>query len=464
MLTLDPPHSEQLTAIAADQRAFFNQGKTRAILDRLAVLQRLHQAIGDREGEILAALQQDLHKPEFEGYVNEILGIKREIRHICRHLPQWTKPQPVATNTLVFPAQGHRQPEPLGVVLIISPWNYPFYLCLMPLVGAIAAGNCVMVKPSEFAPATSRIVQDLIAACFPPAWAMAIAGDETVAQALLALPFDHIFFTGSPRIGKLVMAAAAPRLTPVTLELGGKSPCIVAADTDLRETAKRIIWGKCVNAGQTCVAPDYLLVEASCLPSLLPLLQQAIADFFGPDPAQSPDYCRIIADHHWARLVNLLDQGQVVQGGEVNREDRYIAPTLMLEPDLNAPIMQEEIFGPILPILTYENLDEAIAFVNSRPKPLALYFFSRNAQHQRKILDQTSSGGVCINDILMHLAVAELPFGGVGMSGMGQYHGHASFETFSHHKSVLRRPFWGETNLRYAPYANKLPWIKRLFG
>lgn len=321
-----------------------------------------------------------------------------------------------------------------------------------------------MVKPSELAPATGKVVKDLISSCFEPEWVTVIEGDEAVAQPLLQVPFDHIFFTGSPRVGKLVMAAAAQHLTPVTLELGGKSPCIVAADTNLQETAKRIIWGKCVNAGQTCVAPDYLLVEDRCLSELLPLLKQAITDFFGADPSQNDSYCRIISNRHWSRLVSLLNQGQVVHGGDFHQGDRYFAPTLMVDPDLTAPIMQEEIFGPILPLLTYQTLAEAIAFVNARPKPLALYFFSRNVQQQEQILAETSSGGVCLNDVLLHLAVADLPFGGVGMSGMGCYHGKASFETFSHQKSVLRRSFWGETNLRYPPYGDKLTWIKRFFA
>jgi aldehyde dehydrogenase (NAD+) len=452
-----------LYEIATGQREYFRQGKTRSIADRLVALQRLKQAIQTRETEILDALQQDLHKPSFEGYVNEVLGIGREITHISQHLRQWCQPQRVATNSLVFPATAQIQAEPLGMVLIISPWNYPFYLCLMPLIGAIAAGNCAIVKPSELAPATSQLVKELIASCFDPDWVTVIEGDETVSQQLLEIPFDHIFFTGSPRVGKIVMAAAAQQLTPVTLELGGKSPCIVAADTNLRETAKRIIWGKSVNAGQTCVAPDYLLVEESCLPQLLPLLKQAITDFFGEDPSQSANYGRIISDRHWSRLVSLLNQGQVIHGGDFHQGDRYFAPTLMVEPDLTAPIMQEEVFGPILPILTYQTLSEAIAFVNARPKPLALYFFSQNKQQQEQVLAVTSSGGVCLNDILFQLAVANLPFGGVGMSGMGRYHGKASFETFSHQKSILRRSFWGETNLRYPPYGNKLAWIKRLF-
>ncbi|MEB3160828.1 MAG: aldehyde dehydrogenase family protein [Synechocystis sp.] len=461
MLTLD---FDQITATVSDQRTYFRQGKTRSVRDRLAALQRLKQEIQTQETAILAALQQDLHKPQFEGYVNEVLSTIREIDHVMRHLSQWVKPQRVGTNPLVFPATAQIQAEPLGVVLIISPWNYPFSLCLMPLIGAIAAGNCALVKPSELAPATSNVVKDVISSCFDSAWVTVMEGDETVSQHLLQLSFDHIFFTGSPRVGKLVMAAAAQQLTPVTLELGGKSPCIVAAETNLQETAKRIIWGKCINAGQTCVAPDYLLVEERCLFELLPLLKQTIIDFFGADPSQSETYCRIINSRHWSRLVSLLNQGQVIHGGDFHQGDRYFAPTLMREPDLTGAIMQEEIFGPILPILTYQTLDEAIAFVNERPKPLALYFFSDNRSQQEQILAETSSGGVCLNDILLHLAVADLPFGGVGMSGMGRYHGKASFDTFSHHKSILHRPFWGETNLRYPPYGDKLAWIKRLFA
>ena len=262
-----------LCEIVDGQREYFRQGKTRAVVDRLTALERLKQGIQARETEILEAIKQDLYKPQFEGYVNEVLSTVREISHVSQHLRQWCQPQRVGTNALVLPATAQIQPEPLGVVLIISPWNYPFSLCLMPLIGAIAAGNCAMIKPSELAPATSQVVKDLISACFTPEWVTVVEGDETVSQELLQIPFDHIFFTGSPRVGKIVMAAAAQYLTPVTLELGGKSPCIVAADTNLQETAKRIIWGKGINAGQTCVAPDYLLVEEGCLPQLLPLLK-----------------------------------------------------------------------------------------------------------------------------------------------------------------------------------------------
>ncbi len=453
-----------IPGIFINQRNFFGQGKTRNIEDRLAILGQLKTAIQAQEEQILAALHQDFGKPPFEGYVNEILGVIREISYYQKHLRQWCQPQRVGTNLLVFPATAQLMPEPLGLVLIISPWNYPFYLCLMPLIGAIAAGNCGVLKPSEYTPATSGVIAELMASVFPPEWATAIEGDETVSQALLREKFDHIFFTGSSRVGKLIMAAAADHLTPVTLELGGKSPCVVDREINVQETAKRIIWGKLVNVGQTCVAPDYLLVEQSCLANLLPALQRAIKDFFGENPAESADYGRIINDRQWSRLVGLLEQGEIIAGGDHNDGDRYIAPTLILNPDLDSPLMQEEIFGPILPILTYANLEEAITFINGKPKPLALYFFSNNRQRQEQILENTSAGSVCINDILLHLTVTDLPFGGVGQSGMGRYHGKATFDTFSNYKSILRRPFWGETNLRYPPYGNKMAIIKKLFS
>ncbi|MBE9203500.1 aldehyde dehydrogenase family protein [Synechocystis salina LEGE 06099] len=453
-----------LKTIVAEQRRFFRLGKTQPVEGRLNLLTKLKAQIQTQEEEIIAAIKQDFGKPPFESYVNEILGVIREINYYQKYLQQWSRPQRVGINLLVFPATAQLRPEPLGVVLIISPWNYPFYLCLMPLIGAIAAGNCVVVKPSEYTPAVSGVIAQLIQSVFPPTWATVVEGDETVSQQLLQEKFDHIFFTGSSRIGRLIMAAAAAQLTPVTLELGGKSPCVVDREINLQETAKRIMWGKLVNAGQTCVAPDYLLVEQSCIGQLLPALQQAIKILFGENPDQNPDYTRIINQRQWSRLVSLLSHGKVIAGGNYNEGDRYMAPTLIVDPDLNSPLMQEEIFGPILPILTYKNLEEAMDFINAKPKPLALYFFSNNRQKQEQMLKSTSSGSVCLNDILLHLTVAELPFGGVGESGMGRYHGKAGFDTFSNHKSILRRPFWGETNLRYPPYGKKMNLIKRFFS
>jgi acyl-CoA reductase-like NAD-dependent aldehyde dehydrogenase len=334
----------------------------------------------------------------------------------------------------------------------------------MPLIGAIAAGNCAILKPSEISVATSERLARLINDNFAPQEILVIPGGIETSQALLQEKFDHIFFTGSTRVGQIVLEAAAKQLTPVTLELGGKSPCIVDRDIDLREAARRIIWGKFLNAGQTCIAPDYLLVDRAIQEPLLAALKTCLQAFYGENPAQSPDYCRIINVQHLERLKQFLSDGEVIWGGEWDAQSRYLAPTLMIAVAPSAPIMQEEIFGPILPILTYDSLETAIAFINERPKPLALYLFSRNPQQQERVLTRTSSGGVCLNDTLLHYSAINLPFGGVGASGLGSYHGKASFDTFSHAKSVLKRGLWFELNLRFPPYLHKLEWIQRLLG
>jgi acyl-CoA reductase-like NAD-dependent aldehyde dehydrogenase len=331
-----------------------------------------------------------------------------------------------------------------------------------PLVGAIAAGNCAILKPSELAPHTSRLVSDLISKTFDPAYMAVVEGGVETSRHLLAERFDHIFFTGGTRIGKIVMEAAAQHLTPVTLELGGKSPCIVEADINLRETAKRITWGKFLNAGQTCIAPDYLLVHQAIAPQLMTAIAQCIQDFYGDDPAVSPDYPRIINDGHFERLTALLQATEIAIGGQTQAVERYIAPTVVKNVSLDSPLMQEEIFGPILPVLEYNDLEEAIALINSRPKPLALYLFSGDRTKQQRVLTATSSGGVCLNDTLMQFGVMDLPFGGVGDSGMGRYHGKATFDTFSHHKSVMKKSFRFDLNWRYAPYHGKLDALKRL--
>ena len=455
---------DSIAAQIDPQRCFFRQGQTRPLSARKAALKKLLLTIQDHEAEILAALHQDFSKPAFEGYVNEVLWVVREIKHVLKHLSQWVRPQRRWADLPLLPATAHIHPDPVGTVLIISPWNYPFYLCLMPFIGAIAAGDSIVLKPSEFAPNTATIVETLINQALPSGWVGVIQGEATVSQQLIAEPFDHIFFTGSPAVGKKIMAAAAKNLTPVTLELGGKSPCIVDGEINLQETVKRISWGKFVNAGQTCVAPDYLLVQQALLPEFLSALTTVTRDFFGEPGDLQTAYAHIINQHHWQRLVARLTEGEVIYGGLYQAAANYLSPTLILNPDLNAPLMQAEIFGPLLPILTYDTLDQAIAFVNKRPKPLALYYFGQNRQKQEQILAQTQSGGVCLNDTLMQLSASALPFGGVGQSGIGRYHGKASFDCFSHPKSVLKRPFWGETNLRYPPYGNKAKWIKRFFS
>jgi acyl-CoA reductase-like NAD-dependent aldehyde dehydrogenase len=458
MLTLSP-----ISDIIQQQREFFATGKTKDVAFRLEQLKRLKQAILDNQTAILEAVNADLNKPEFEAYATEI-GVVREIDYAIKHLKSWVKPKKVSTSIEQFPSSACIYPEPLGVVLIISPWNYPFQLMISPLVGAIAAGNCAILKPSELAANTSRIVTQITKKTFDPAYITSIEGGVETSQELLAEKFDHIFFTGGTKIGQIVMEAAAKHLTPVTLELGGKSPCIVDSNVHIEHAAKRIAWGKFINAGQTCIAPDYLLVDRTVKNDLLTSIKQYIQEFYGDDPAKSPDYGRIINQRHFERLASFLNEGQPYIGGQTNPEERYIAPTIIDGVDWDTPVMQEEIFGPILPVLEYSDLSDAIAKINARPKPLALYLFSKDQQKQERVLQETSSGGVCINDTVMQVGVSELPFGGVGSSGIGSYHGKASFDTFSHRKSVLKRSFLLDLDWRYAPYQGKLKLIKRIIG
>ncbi|MDJ0593014.1 MAG: aldehyde dehydrogenase [Pleurocapsa sp. MO_226.B13] len=457
--TLIPP-KESITQTIEQQREFFGRGKTKDFDFRRQQLENLKAAIKKHERGIIAALHQDLGKPELEGYVE--IAVLQEINFALKHLKSWMKREKVKAPLTQFPASAYIYSEPLGNVLIIGPWNYPFSLMISPLIGAIAAGNCAILKPSEIAPETSKILTQLINDTFDPAYIHSIEGGVETSQALLAQNFDHIFFTGGTKVGKIVMEAAAKNLTPVTLELGGKSPCIIDRNIDLKETAKRITWGKFLNAGQTCIAPDYLLVDKQIKTQLIEAIKQCLRDFYGDNPKESPDLARIINAKQFNRLQGLLSDGEIVLGGETDAEDLYIAPTLITNVTQDCSLMQEEIFGPILPILEYDNLQEAIATINSRPKPLALYIFSKNKDIQQQVLLNTSSGGVCINDTIVQVGVNELPFGGVGDSGIGNYHGKASFDTFSHQKSVLKKSFWFDFNWRYAPYADKLNLFKKI--
>ncbi|MBD2665537.1 aldehyde dehydrogenase [Richelia sinica FACHB-800] len=454
---------DKCAEIISQQRTFFATGKTKDITFRLEQLKKLERMIIENKSAIIQALYADLHKSEFEAYSSELFVIK-EIRKVIKNLASWAKPRKAPVEVELFPYRAQIYPEPLGVVLIIGAWNYPFQLIISPLIGAIAAGNCAVIKPSELAPHTSQLLAEIISKYFPSEYLAVVAGGVEVSQKLLAEKFDHIFFTGGTAVGKIVMAAAAKNLTPVTLELGGKSPCIVDSDIHLEHTAKRIIWGKFINAGQTCIAPDYLLVDKKIKPNLVQELQKCLQAFYGENPSQSPDYPRIISQKHFQRLVNLLSSGKIILGGETKSEELYIAPTLIDDISVNAPIMEEEIFGPILPIIEYTNIQEAIDFINSRPKPLALYLFSQNQNLQQYILNTTSSGGVCINDTVMHCAVSSLPFGGIGDSGIGSYHGKHSFDTFSHYKSVLKNTFSLDLNWRYAPYKGKLSFLRKIIG
>lgn len=453
--------STAIPDVLSQQRAFFASGQTRDRAFRLTQLEKLQGAIVAYQDQIIAAAQADLGRAPFEAYFE--IATLGEIKLAMKQLKAWMKPKRVSTSLDVFPASAWVQPEPLGVALIMGPWNYPFQLVISPLVGAIAAGNCAILKPSEHAPATSAVVAELIRSIFAPDYVAVVEGDAAVSQALLVEKFDHIFFTGGTEIGRLVMAAAAKHLTPVTLELGGKSPCIVDHTVRLDYAAKRIAWGKFINAGQTCIAPDYILVEESIHADFVQALIKAVGELYGEDPARSPDYGRIVNQRQLDRLTGLLDSGQVVLGGQVDAAERYLAPTILDQVVWSDPVMQAEIFGPILPILTYSDLNGAIAQINERPKPLALYLFSQDQAVQDRVLQAVSSGGVCVNDTVMQVGIRDLPFGGVGESGMGSYHGKASFDTFSHYRSFLKRSLLFDLDWRYAPYtSDRLKTIRRI--
>jgi aldehyde dehydrogenase (NAD+) len=456
-----PPRTETVPQLLERLRATFRSGRTRPLEWRLDRLHALRALLKEREAEAFAALRADLGKPALEAYAGEVGFALAELDHTLKHLASWVRPERVPTPIANFKATSTIRRDPLGVVLIIGPWNYPLQLLVGPLVGALAAGNCAVLKPSELAPRTSALVARWFADFAPDAVAV-VEGGVPETTTLLEQRWDHIFFTGSTNVGKVVMAAAAKHLTPVTLELGGKSPCIVDEDVDLDVAARRIVWGKFWNAGQTCVAPDHLLVHEAVARPFEERLVATIREFYGEDPQQSPDYARIVSERHHRRLVGMLGQGELVTGGQHDAESRYLAPTLLREPPAEAQVMQEEIFGPILPLLTVRNVGEAIERVNAGPKPLALYVFSNDRGRQEQVLSETSSGGACVNDTIAHLTVPDLPFGGVGDSGMGAYHGRTSFETFSHRKGVMAKSNWPDVKLRYPPYADRIKWVKRL--
>ncbi len=446
------------------QRAFFNSQKTKPYQFRYHQLEKLEATVKKYEAEAFAALKCDLGKSEAESFLGEIGFLYEELKHTKKHLKGWMKPKSVSTPSTLAVGKSRIYYEPLGVSLIIAPWNYPYQLCLTPLVAAISAGCAAAVKPSELAPATAKLITKIIGETFEPEYVWCIEGDAAVSTALLKERWDHIFFTGSTNVGKIVMKAAAEHLTPVTLELGGKSPCLVDESVDFDVAMKRIAWGKYLNAGQTCVAPDYLLVPKGTQKLVVEALAGNLETFFSRTPETSPEYSRIISDRHYDRLHGMLGHGNVMVGGKGNKADRYLAPTILTEPKLDSPLMKEEIFGPLLPIVEYSSFDEAVQFIQDREKPLALYYFGNDPAHRDRVLGSLSFGGGCVNDTLVHLSNPGLPFGGVGGSGMGGYHGWYSFEAFSHRKSVLDRATWFDLKLRYHPYAGKLPWLRRIMG
>jgi aldehyde dehydrogenase (NAD+) len=448
--------------ILAGQRQFFNSGRTKDLDFRLENIRRLKKAIIQNEAAILAALRNDLYKPAYEGYLTEIGLVLTEIRFVNRHLRSWVKPRKVRTPYFLWFGSSAIHPEPYGISLIISPWNYPLHLTMLPLIGSIAAGNCTIIKPSEYAPHTAAIISEIIGRHFDSHYVAVIEGDAQTSKDLLKNRFDYIFFTGSQTVGKIVMSAAAKNLTPVTLELGGKNPCIVDQDVNIDLAARRIASGKFINGGQTCTAPDYLLVHQSNKQKLLDQIKVYLRKFYGEDPQKSPDYGRIINKRQFDRLAALLDKGEKVVGGQTDPDDLYIAPTLLQDVSWNDPVMQDEIFGPILPVLVFEDLAEVVSTINSRQRPLALYFFSNQRNNYQRIIEEVSFGGGCINDTLAHLTNPHLPFGGTGSSGMGGYHGKASFDTFSHQKSIFKKWFNLDLPLRFPPYKNKLSILKNI--
>lgn len=438
------------------QRAWFNNGHTLPVDDRLKYLKKLEELLEAHVDDLAAALQKDLGKSAFETYGTETLIVLKELEYFRHNLHRLVKPRRVDTPPFFAISTSEVHYQPYGNVLVLSPWNYPVQLTLTPAIGALAAGNTVVAKPSEFAPASATLMEKIINENFPPEVFRIVTGGVEVAQELLNLRWDYIFFTGSTAVGRLVYEAAARHLTPVTLELGGKSPCVVHRDANLKVTARRLTWGKTVNSGQTCVAPDYLLVHEKIKDDLLEEIRRAIRWQYPPEPLENPYYPHIVSRKHFDRLCSFLNQGRVVIGGKVKEETLQIEPTVLEDCPAEAPVMTEEIFGPILPLYTYADEDEALKFINDRPTPLALYVFTSNDRFSSLVLENTRSGGACVNECLMHLANHRLPFGGVGPSGIGRYHGPYSFETFSHVRAVMKRTFFPDLSQRYPPY-NKLP-------
>jgi len=407
------------------------------------------------EQELMDALKSDLGKHPQESWTTEISYVSGDAAYCRKNLKRWAKTRRIHTPLLGQPGKSWLQPEPLGVVLIIGAWNYPLQLTLAGMAAAIAAGNCAVIKPSELSPATSDVIARRIPEYMDRDCVKIVEGAVPETSALLELPWDHILYTGGGNVGRIVMAAAAKHLTPVTLELGGKSPCVVMPDADLMTTARRIAWGKFTNAGQTCIAPDYVLTDADTEKKLVPLIQQAVTEMFGDDPEASDSYGRIVNDRHFERLTAYIGSGDVVIGGQTNAESKYIAPTVLTGVSTDAKVMQEEIFGPVLPIVNVDNLEAAISFVRAGDKPLAAYIFTKDSKAEARFLKMVSSGNACVNDTMMFMMVDELPFGGVGPSGMGNYSGEYGFKTFSHMKAVMKRGWWPDLAVRYAPFTEK---------
>ena len=465
--------TQTIHSIFEKQQRFFNTHITLEYVYRKDSLNRLEHAINTYENELINALSDDLGKSTFEAYGSEIALVKTELRYIRRNLKKWMRPKKHPDVLINFPSKNYSLAVPYGVSLVIGPWNYPVQLCLNPIIGAIAAGNTVLLKPSEWAPHVAEVLKKMIEEFFDPEYIAVIIGDHTISSTLVNLDLDYIFFTGSTKVGRIIGKSAGSRLIPCTLELGGKSPCIVDKNANLKVSAKRIAWGKYLNAGQTCVAPDYIIVHKDVEKKFIECLKKVITKFYGVSPEHSPDYSRIVSEKHVKRLHKLLKGSNkqtqainnidIVIGGNINKREKYISPTVVRGIDMNHPLMQEEIFGPILPILTFEKRDEIAKIIEKNALPLACYLFSNDINFQKYFNTKLKYGGGAINDTIAHLGNPNLPFGGIATSGIGAYHGKSSFETFSHIKSIMKKSYFFDIPLRYPPYTDKLKWLKKFF-
>ncbi|WP_283749132.1 aldehyde dehydrogenase [Bacillus cereus] len=451
-----------ISSIVSRQKEYFLKGHTRSIEMRKNNLKRLYEGIQRFEEEIFQALKLDLNKSVHESFTTEVGYVLKEISFQLKHMSSWSKPKRVRTALTHFGSKGKVVPEPYGVTLIIAPWNYPFQLAIAPLVGAMAAGNTIVLKPSELTPSVSKVLKRMLGELFPEELVAVVEGGVEESTSLLREPIDYIFFTGSVGVGKVVMEAAAKQLTPLTLELGGKSPCIVHKDAKIEMTARRIVWGKFLNAGQTCVAPDYMYVHSSVKEKLIEAMRHEITEQYSKEPLQNENYVRIVSERHFERLCRFLQDGQVVIGGNYKKDTLHIEPTVLADTTWQDAVMEDEIFGPILPIIEYDNIEDVIGTIQQHPKPLALYVFSEDKEVQKKVTSNISYGGGCINDVVYHLATPYLPFGGVGSSGLGGYHGKESFRTFSHYKSILAQSTAFDMKIRYSSTKSALKFIRKL--
>ena len=448
--------------IKEKQLIFFKDFKTLDVKIRIQHLKKLKRVLEEREESLFEALYQDLKKPVFESFTSELLMVQKELDLHIKNIKEWAAPKRVSGSLINFPSQDYILSEPYGTVLLISPWNYPFQLAMIPFIGAIAAGNTAVIKPSESAPHTAQIIEEIISEVFPPEWAIVIQGDMKVGAALLKTQWDYIFYTGSTAVGKIVAKAAAEFLTPTTLELGGKSPCIVDGTAPIQKTARRIVWGKFLNCGQTCIAPDYVLVEKEYKKALVAAMIQEIEKAFGKNAKNSKDYGRIIHQKHFEKLEKDLDKQKLLYGGKKDKDELYFGPTLVEEPALDSSLLVDEIFGPILPVLSYTTESDIDSILTKLKNPLAFYLFSTNRRFINTMIQRYSFGGGVINDAIIHFTNDKLPFGGIGNSGMGAYHGKHSFEVFTHAKPVVKRSFWFDLPQRYAPYPKSLKALKFL--